>query len=80
MKKKPVVQPPEKTVLAGVETTSGGKLERLLTTAFAKGYMLVCPPVYAGTTGISPIDSMLGESPRPQFLVILQKLPSTPNS
>lgn len=79
MKKKAVVPSPEKTVIAGIETTSNGRLERFLTAAFTKGYVLVCPPVYAGTE-ISPIGSLVGESPRPQFLVVLQKLPSTPTS
>lgn len=73
MKKKQTTPPPptpERTVIAGVETTFEGRLEKLLTTAFASGYVLSCPPVflkYASVLG----ENQIGYSPH--FLVILQK-------
>lgn len=78
MKKKPVVPPPEKMVLSGIETTFDGRLERTLTNAFAKGYVLSCPPTFVGKMAPSGMNEY-AVGYHPHFLVILQKLPTTLN-
>lgn len=66
----------EKPVIVGIETTFKGRLEKLLTTLFANGYLLTCPPTFVGNK--VPLGETALAGWHPHFLVVLQKLPSTP--
>lgn len=78
MKKKPIVPPLEEMVISGIETTFNGHLQKCLTDSFAKGYTLVCPPVFVGNKApFGACEEAYGC--HPHFLIVLQKLPTTLN-
>jgi hypothetical protein len=78
VKKKPVVKPPEKMVIAGILSTFDGRLESFLADKFAKGYALSCPPTFVGKMAPYGMNEY-AVGYHPHFLVILQKLPTTLN-